>query len=486
LHGLKANIFIADHKPNTSTMLTDTFNRMMNPLYPYAAFEKEFLNDELEGLIQSKEEKILMVFHILLKKNNGLLVVSNQRLIIYQTHSNSFFKSALGFGWSELKRAAIGSIPGVGELMQAKGRISYGLGTWKKILNPKGTKLKEAKEQQEFINRLADIFKLPDNLLMNTEEFTMIFQDHWSSFNQHIGGVRIVQSKLQFEPVAGTEINPEKTREYKALLKKKMSFFHEDIGFILASLFLPRRDLLKKRGWHLYFDGENMLLSKEQLEDPALEEVIQELQKINFFGFYPPEFNFEAASEQPWRAEAIGPPNTEPTSELLFLEEASYKRKKDRFLFKKSTILSLVEADELSTKIQGFLGRLKSEEWFSKVNKLYLCGGATSRLSILLAHVGPGEGTYDEWFWFFVGDLPQSYLNAKYFPTPAAALDFYFKELIKYNNAVLSNQDTGNNLPFMDQIQPEKSKELEASLPILHKYFLKVQLDILEVVKEQI
>jgi hypothetical protein len=467
-------------------MLTDTFNQMMNPLYPYAAYEKEFLNDELEGLIHSEEEKILMVFHILIKKNNGLLIISNQRLIIYQTKNNSLFKRALGFGWDELKGAAIGAIPGVGDLMDAKERMSFGLGTWKSMLNPKGTKLKEAKEQQEAINKLAETFMLPESQLLNTEAFTLIFQDHWSSFNQIIGGIRIVKNSLHFEPAEGSEPDPPKVDLYRTLLKKKISFFHEDIGFILASLFLPRQDLLKKWGRQLYFDGENMLLSKEQLEDPALEEVLRELQQLNFFGFYPRAFNFEAASAQPWRAEAVGPPNVEPTSELLFLEEGSYKKRKDLFLFKKSKILSLVEADELSARLKDFIARLKSEEWVSGVDMAYLCGGSSSKLSILLAHVGPGEGKFDEWFWFFVGELPNSYLNAKYFPTPAAALDFYFKELIKYNNAVLSNQGTSNILPFMDKVDPEKAEELEKSLPILHQYFLKVQLDIMELIKEQI
>lgn len=466
-------------------MLTDLFNQMMNPLYPYAAFEKEFLNDELEGLIQPGEEKILMVFHILLKKNNGLLIVSNQRLIIYQTKNNSLFNRALNFGWGELKGAALGAIPGVGELLDAKGTASYRLGVWKEIINPKGAKLKEAKEQQEAVNKLADTFQLSESELLNKEKFTLVFEDGWSSIHKIIGGIRIVKNDLYFESAADSEPDPSKMDQYRRLIKKKISFFHEDIGFILSSLFLPRRDLLKNWGWHLYFDGVNMLLSQEHIEDPELDGVLQELENINFFAHFPKDFNFTAASEQPWRAEASGEPNLAAPSEPLFLEEGSYKRRKDLFLFKKSKILSLVEADQLSTKLRDFIGKLKSEEWVSAVNMVYLIGGSTSKLSILLAHVGPGEGKYDEWFWFILGELPQTYLNAKYFPTPAAALDFYFKELIKYNQAVLSNQDTSPILPFMEKIDPGQAGELEKSLPILHQYFLKNQLDILEVVKEQ-
>ncbi len=455
---------------------------MVNPLYPFAAIQKEFLNNELEGLISLEEEKILAVAHILLKKNNGLMIVTNQRLIIYQTKNNSLFNRALNLGWDELKGAAIGAIPVVGDLMGAKETVSSRLGVWKEIVNRKAVKLKEAKEQQEAVDKLAETFQLPEEQLLASQEFTLIFQDQWSSLEKVINGIRIIQNQIHFEPVSGMTPPPEKEEGYRNLFKKKIKFHHEDIGFLLASFLIPNLDLLKKRNWNLYFDGQNLLFSKENLDDPALDEVLEEVKKINFFGYYPEEFFFEAASAHPWQPKATGAPQTAPPSEPLSLEEASFKRKKGLFIFKKSKILSLVEAEEISSKLGSFITQLKTEPWVGEVDQVSLCGGSTAKLSILLAHVAPKDQHSDEWFWFFVGALPQCYLNARFFPNPAAALDYYFKELIKYNQAVQTNEETTHLLPFMDKIEPQTALDFEKSLPIVHKYLLKGQLNIMSAV----
>jgi len=124
------------------------YNADINPLFPFLCIHPELLNGELETYLQSDTEKVLLAAHIEINTDEGLVILSNKRLIIYQTTSKSgFFENLI-----------LGSIPGVSELNEIKDTIT-GVGDNFKmaydVFNKKAKKKKEAEAQQKELFKMG-------------------------------------------------------------------------------------------------------------------------------------------------------------------------------------------------------------------------------------------------------------------------------------------------------------------------------------------
>lgn len=402
------------------------YNLDINPLFPYLCVHPELLNGELENCLNSDTEKVLLAAHVHDYTNEGLVVLSNKRLIIYQTTSKSGF----------IENFILGSIPGVSELSEIKDTIT-GVGDNFKmvydVFNKKAKKRKEAEAQQQELIKMAETLTLPEEELLDSKKFKQIVNNPWNLLDIHPTQIRIRKKKFKFQK--RSDIPGKKNWEYYSNLDQFLEFYHEDIGRVLASLFLPNRKLFQKLGWDIFYKGKDLIIANSTNKEinPTSEEIFAEIENNSLFT--PTHIDSELVSLSP---EDI--PNIEPA--------------------------------EFRDAIEAGISFILEADWVKMIQNVYLDRRSYEGLVVLLIEIQPESGDIDNLLWVIGGDFPLTTFAASAIPTSSVALEYYIQEAMIWIACVKGVSDTQSEIFFNLAETEEVAKAFENLIDVLNNKIL--------------
>jgi len=403
------------------------YNLDINPLFPYLCVHPELLNGELENCLNSDAEKVLLTAHLHDYRNEGLVVLSNKRFIIYQTTSKSgFFENFI-----------LGSIPGVSELNEIKDTVT-GVGDNLKqvydVFNRKAKKRKEAEAQQQLLFKMGETLTLPEEELLESKKFKQIVNNPWNLLDKHPTQIRIRKKKFKFQKRSDIP-GIKKNWEYYSNLNQVFEFYHEDIGRVLASLFLPNRKVFQKLGWDIFYKGKDLIIANSTNKEinPNSEEIFSEIENSNLFTL------------------------THNDNEFVSLSPED---------------ITNIESAEFRDAIEAGILFIQEADWVKMIQNVYLDRRSNESLVVLSIEIQPESDDIDNLLWVIGGEFPLTTFGASAIPTSSIALEYYIQEAMKWTAYVKGESDTHSELFFNLDYTNEVAKAFEKLIAILKNKIL--------------
>ncbi|WP_111708707.1 hypothetical protein [Lutibacter citreus] len=386
------------------------YNKDINPFFPFLCIHPELINGELETYLQSDTEKVLLTAHINIYQNEGLIVLSNKRLIIYQTTSRSGF----------FEKFVFGSIPGISELNEIKDTIT-GVGNNFKmvydIFNRKAKKRKEANAKQELLFKMGETLTLPEEELLHSKKFKQLVNNSWSLLDTYPTQIKIKKQLLKFQKRSDIPIL-KKNWDYYNNLDEPFEFYHKSIDRIIASLFLPNRKLFQMLGWDIFYEGKDLIIanSTNKKMNSASKEIFEEIENNHLFM----------------------PPNNDSVFVQLSPEN-----------------IPNIQPPEFRVAIETGISFILKAHWVNKIKNVYLDKRSSESLVVLSFEILPDSDDMDDRLWVIGGGLPLSVFAASEIPTSTEALRFYAQEAKKW----IANLREQDNLEKVIYFNVDKTKE---------------------------
>lgn len=402
------------------------YNEDINPFFPFLCIHPELLNGELETYLQSETEKVLLTAHIDIGNHEGMLVLSNQRLLIYKTKSKTgFFGNMLKSGLGDI---IVGVVPGLGEIMDAKDSLIDGRDNFNMLFNRKAKKRKEAKAEQDQLDKLAVSLTLPETELLDSKDFTTLVNNSWSLLNTFGTQIRISKKRLKFERQPDIKIDDD--WEYYSKLKRTYNFLIEDTDVVIASLILPNREIFQKLGWDLFYEGKDLIIANanHKKQDEASEDIFNNIINHDLFGLSDEESVFVQLSPEEL-------PNIEP--------------------------------QEFREAIEDGIDFLNQTDLAKEIQDIYLDKRSNEDLLMMVFEIEPKGKDIDDMLWVIGGAFPLTTFAGSEMPSTTEALAFYAQEAKQWIAYVRGETDQESAIFFDAEESEETANAFEELINIL-------------------
>lgn len=402
------------------------YNEDINPFFPFLCIHPELLNGELETYLQSETEKVLLTAHIDIGNHEGMLVLSNQRLLIYKTKSKTgFFGNMLKSGLGDI---IVGVVPGLGEIMDAKDSLIDGRDNFNMLFNRKAKKRKEAKAEQDQLDKLAVSLTLPETELLDSKDFTTLVNNSWSLLNTFGTQIRISKKRLKFERQPDIKIDDD--WEYYSKLKRTYNFLIEDTDVVIASLILPNREIFQKLGWDLFYEGKDLIIANanHKKQDEASEDIFNNIINHDLFGLSDEESVFVQLSPEE---------------------------------------LSNIEPQEFREAIEDGIDFLNQTDLAKEIQDIYLDKRSNEDLLMMVFEIEPKGKDIDDMLWVIGGAFPLTTFAGSEIPSTTEALAFYAQEAKQWIAYVRGETDQESAIFFDAEESEETANAFEELINIM-------------------
>lgn len=114
---------------------------------------------------------------------------------------------------------------------------------------------------------------------------------------------------------------------------------------------------------------------------------------------------------------------------------------------------------------------LSNQEWYASLKESYMGMFHPGIVAVFLFRILP-SGSFDEWIWIIVGDLPSAYIVTDDCLNPAAALDGYIGEMEEWIKAVEEGRSIQDLIPVNAPPTLDNAKALKSRMTFLDERIL--------------
>ena len=395
-------------------MEVSRYNRLCNPFYPFFSFYPDFLEGDLQALVEQEEEQLLFVAHVAVKKDDCLLLVSNQRLVLYRLRVNSFVRRAARFTVLHGTHQLLGTMPGYFEVADVVRDV--GKGVREGVTGMDDARAASAAERK-FLTKNVD--RSAENLLANKRGFgrsigKQLFSVPLGELLDDLEAVTVQEGQARIIVRDGSA--------HSALTDTTLIFHNHYTGAIFGSILGRQADYLADHHFFLAPQATDLGVCRSRNEEvEQASETLEALCEVDFFSLGEVDPGFARRPREAWDVknavgEPLGTPDLDGLSELG--------------MHKGEPIITdqLPGADitECNVHFVNLCEELLKEEWCEEIKAAYVVPGGDEVLVQSLLEIVPSDETMARYVWTFSGEVPPTLVNAMRIPNPVEALVFAF------------------------------------------------------------
>ena len=395
-------------------MEVSRYNRLCNPFYPFFSFYPEFLEGDLQALVEREEEQLLFVAHVAVKKDDCLLLVSNQRLVLYRLRVNSFVRRAARFAVKEGTHQLLGTLPGYFEVSDVVRDV--GKGVREGVTGMDDAQAASAAERKVLTK---NVDRSAEKLLANKRGFgrsigKQLFSVPLGELLDDLEAVTVQEGQARIIVRGGSA--------HSALTDTTLIFHNHYTGAVFGSILGRQEDYLAGHDFFLAPQATDLGVYRSRNEEvERARETLEALREVDFFSLGEVDPGFARRPIEAWdvknaSGESLGTPELDGLAEVG--------------MYKGEPIITdqLPGADitECNIHFTTLCKELLKEEWCEEIKVAYVVPGGDEILVQSLLEVVPSDATMARYVWGFSGEVPSTFVNAMRIPDPVEALVFAF------------------------------------------------------------
>jgi hypothetical protein len=437
-------------------MKISRYNRLCNPFYPFFSFNPAFLEGDLQALAEQEDEILLFAAHVAVKKSDCLLLVSNQRLVLYRLRVNSLMRRAARFAIKEGTHQLLGTIPGYFAVADVAGAVGKGA---REGLTGKNEAQAASAAERKFLTKNVD--RSAEKQLANKRGFgrsigKQLFSVPLEELLPDIEAVTIREGQANIVVRSGSA--------HSALNDTTPIFHHDYAGAIFESILSRQADYLAGHDFFLAPQATDLGIYRSRTEEvERASETLDALRTVDFFTLEEVDPGFARRPTDAWdvrnaSGETLGTPELHGLIEL-----EAYK---GQYLIIDQQVPF---ATDCNVQIDGLCRGLLAQEWCGEIKAVFLVPGGDDILAQWLLEIASSDEATARYVWGFSGAVPFTCINAMRIPNRVESRVFAFDLFESW----LAAPELLENPPFLtdpkDYVKLDIRPELKEEIALMRR-----------------